>query len=114
MPKLFVGGIKWEATKEQLEDHFSQFGDVVSCKMVTDKETGKPRGFSFIEFATDAEANRAIEGGNGQQFMGRPLTVNMAREREHTARGGFSESQNRANSASLNRLRELLNVRHRR
>lgn len=94
MAKLFVGGIKFEATEPQLADFFSQFGEVKSCKLVHDRETGRPRGFGFVEFASKGEADLAIQGANGAYFMGRPLNVNEAREREQTPRtGGQNQSR---------------------
>lgn len=84
--KLYVGNLPFSTTESELHDLFSQHGEVTSANIVMDRETGRPRGFGFVEFADDASGNRAIEALNGAQIGGRSLTVNEARPRE--ARGG--------------------------
>lgn len=77
--KLFVGGINYDSSEEGLKDHFSQAGNVESAVIITDKMTGRSKGFGFVEFATDEEAQKAIDMFNDQEFEGRKLTVNEAR-----------------------------------
>jgi RNA recognition motif-containing protein len=84
--KLFVGGLSWELTESQLQEAFSAFGEVNEVKIITDRDTGRPRGFGFVTFADSAEADAAIAKMNGTEFAGRTINVNEARER--TPRGG--------------------------
>ena len=86
--KLYVGNLSFEANQTEIEQAFAKFGAVRSVSLVTDRETGRPRGFGFIEMGTDAEAQAAIAGLNGQNFGGRNLTVNVAKAREGGDRGG--------------------------
>ena len=78
--------------EQELQDHFAQVGAVVSVKVMLDRETGKGRGFGFVDMSSDQEAQAAIEQLNGKEFQGRSLTVNLARPREEHgggAGGGF-------------------------
>lgn len=79
--KLFVGNISWNAEKEQLEELFSQHGDVENVILIRDEE-GRSKGFGFVEFASDEDAQSAKDALNGFSFMERDLFVNDARERE--------------------------------
>jgi len=82
MPKsIYVGNLPWSATEEEIRDLFSQFGDVSSVKLVSDRETGRPRGFGFVEME-DAAAAKAVEALEGSEFGGRTLRVNEAKPRE--------------------------------
>lgn len=85
--KLYVGNLPYNATDEALGEHFSQAGAVDSAVVITDRATGRSKGFGFVEFASDADADKAIEMFDGQDFDGRPLKVNEARPREE--RPGF-------------------------
>ena len=78
--KLFVGNLPYSATEEELRELFAQYGEVQSVKLITDRETGRPRGFAFIEME-DAEAQAAIDALNGTELGGRNLRVDVARER---------------------------------
>jgi cold-inducible RNA-binding protein len=80
--KLFIGGISWNVTDEQLREVFEEIGEVVYCKIIMDRETGRSRGFGFVEYATDAEANEAIDKFEGYELDGRALHVSAARERD--------------------------------
>lgn len=80
--KLYIGNINFRATEAALNELLSQAGEVVSVKLVTDRLTGKPRGFGFVEMASDAEAEKAISMFNGTSFMDRKLVVNEARTGE--------------------------------
>ncbi len=77
--KLFVGGLPWSTTADELKQHFSQFGPVAQASVVTDKMTGRSRGFGFVEYESDDSANQAISQLNGSDFGGRKLLVQEAR-----------------------------------
>lgn len=77
--KLFVGGLPYRTTGDELKDAFSKAGEVASASIVTDRETGRSRGFGFVEMADDSGASSAIEMWNGKDFDGRTLTVSEAR-----------------------------------
>jgi cold-inducible RNA-binding protein len=77
--KLFVGGLPYRTTGEELRDAFAQAGEVASASIVTDRETGRSRGFGFVEMVNDSDAEAAISMWNGKDFGGRMLTVSEAR-----------------------------------
>jgi cold-inducible RNA-binding protein len=85
--KIFVGNLSFEATDEMLAQEFSAFGEVVSASVVTDRVSGRSRGFGFVEMS-DADAETAIAEMNGKDMMGRALTVNESKPRENTGGGG--------------------------
>lgn len=80
--RLYVGGISYSTTDDGLKQHFSQAGEVASANIITDRETGRSRGFGFVEMTTAEGAQKAIEMFNGQELDGRRLVVNEARPRE--------------------------------
>ncbi|HNP75474.1 MAG TPA: RNA-binding protein [bacterium] len=80
--KLYVGGISYSSTEDGLKDYFSQAGEVVSTAIITDKMTGRSKGFGFVEMSSDDEAAKAIEMFDGKEFDGRTLKVNEARPME--------------------------------
>jgi RNA recognition motif-containing protein len=80
--RLFVGNLSYEATEAELRQHFGTIGPVAYCYLPTDRETGRPRGFAFVEFSDDAHAQEAISRLNNQLFRGRPLAVKEAQPRE--------------------------------
>jgi len=80
--KLYVGNLPFSSTENDLLSVFSEHGTVMSARVVIDRETGRSKGFGFVEMSSEDEAVRAVQVLNGQQFMGRPLTVNEARPRE--------------------------------
>ena len=86
--KLYVGNLAYSVRDESLQTAFGQFGTVTSAKVMMDRETGRSKGFGFVEMGSDAEAQAAINGMNGQALDGRPLVVNEARPREERP-GGF-------------------------
>ena len=86
--KLYVGGLPYSTTEQQLQELFSQHGSVTSAKVITDRYTGQSRGFGFVEMATGEEAQKAITALNGTQMDGRPVTVNEARPQEKRTGGG--------------------------
>lgn len=77
--KLYVGGLPYSSTEDGLQEHFAQAGNVTSVNIITDKMTGRSRGFGFVEMATPEEAQKAVEMFDGQDFEGRNLKVNEAR-----------------------------------
>jgi len=89
--KLYVGGLPYSTTEEALKDLFSQAGSVESASVITDRASGRSKGFGFVEMATEEEAQKAIEILNGKEFEGRTITVNEARPQESRPRsGGFN------------------------
>ena len=88
--RLFVGNLPYSATEAALREHFSAIGPLSYIYLPLDRETGKPRGFAFVEFSERAQADEAIRKFNNQLFMGRPLAVNEAREREDRPQGAPS------------------------
>ena len=89
--KLYVGGLSYNTTETSLKDAFSQAGEVVSAAVITDKMSGRSRGFGFVEMATEGDAQKAIDMWNGKELDGRTLIVNEAKPREDHPRrsGGF-------------------------
>jgi cold-inducible RNA-binding protein len=79
--RLYVGNLSFNTTEADLRDLLADSGTVTDAKLVMDRDTGRPRGFGFVEMSTDAEAAKAISNLNGREFQGRALTVNEAQER---------------------------------
>ncbi len=79
---IYVGNLPHATTDSELKDAFGQYGSVDSAKIITDRETGRSRGFGFVEMPDDGDGAKAVQELNGQDFDGRPLTVNEARPRE--------------------------------
>jgi RNA recognition motif-containing protein len=77
--KLFIGNIDWKATQEDLKEAFAQFGAIEDAVIITDRGTGRSKGFGFVTFTEDAEADKAVESMNGKEWMGREISVNEAR-----------------------------------
>jgi RNA recognition motif-containing protein len=86
--KLYVGNLSYGVKSSDLETLFSQFGQVQSAQVIEDRETGRSKGFGFVEMSSDAEAQAAIRGLHEQDHEGRPLTVNEAKPREDRGGGG--------------------------
>lgn len=86
--KVYVGNLAFSVTESSLNDLFSQHGTVDSCRLITDRDTGRSKGFGFVEMSNDDEAQGAISSLHGQEFEGRALTVNEARPQEPRS-GGF-------------------------
>ena len=89
--KLYVGGLPFSVTDGNLEELFKEHGTVESARVISDKFTGKSRGFGFVEMSSGGEAQKAIEALNGTEIEGRTLTVNEARPREQ--RSGFGDDR---------------------
>jgi RNA recognition motif-containing protein len=86
--KIYVGGLPYSATEQQLTELFAPHGTVASARIITDKFTGQSRGFGFVEMSTEDEAKKAIEALNATQMGGRTLTVNEAKPQEPRSGGG--------------------------
>ncbi len=116
--KLYVGNLQFDVTDKDLEELFNQAGECASVAVVTDRATGQSRGFGFVEMSSNADAQKAIQQFDGQEFKGRALTVNEARDREKLqksrhggrARGGWTTS-NLAGSTAKEATRATTGVR---
>ena len=86
--RLYVGNLSFNTTELDLRQLLADSGNVTDAKLVMDRDTGRPRGFGFVEMSTDAEAATAINNLNGREFQGRALTVNEAQERSSGGGGG--------------------------
>src|SRR3954463_1889974 len=86
--KLYVGNLSYDVDSSALEQMFAPHGTVESAQIITDRDTGRSKGFGFVEMSSDAEAQAAIAAMNGQEHGGRALTVNEAKPREERPRGG--------------------------
>jgi RNA recognition motif-containing protein len=85
---IYVGNLSFDTTERELESAFGSFGTVSTARIATDRDTGRARGFGFVEMPNAAEAQAAISGMNGKELQGRTLTVNEARPREERGGGG--------------------------
>jgi RNA recognition motif-containing protein len=86
--KLYVGNLSFDVSQAQLEEMFGPYGSVRSAQLISDRETGRSKGFGFVEMSSDQEAEAAITGMNGQMMGGRALTVNEAKPKEDRPRSG--------------------------
>ncbi|MBL9093277.1 MAG: RNA-binding protein [Planctomycetaceae bacterium] len=86
--RLYVGNLPYSTSSADLESLFAQFGNVTSAQVIQDRDTGRSKGFGFVEMSSDSEAQAAINGLNDKENNGRPLTVNEAKPRENNPRGG--------------------------
>lgn len=86
--KLFVGNLSWNMDDVSLREAFEQFGEVEDARVITDRDTGRSRGFGFVTYHNQDDAHNAIESMNGKELDGRTLNVNQARERESRGGGG--------------------------
>jgi RNA recognition motif-containing protein len=93
--KLYVGNLSYAVTEDELRELFTQAGNVTSVAVIKDRDTGQSKGFAFVEFSTQADAQKAINRFNGQKLGERTLTVNLARPKEERSRsGGYGSSHN--------------------
>ncbi len=95
--KLYVGNLPYSTTDASLSDLFSQAGTVTSASVITDKMSGRSKGFGFVEMSTPEEAQAAISKFHGQEFEGRALTVSEARPKEDRPRGDFGGNRGGGN-----------------
>jgi len=93
--KIYVGNLSSEVTEEELRQEFEAFGEVTSVDIITDKYSGRPRGFGFVEMASVSEGQAAITGLNGKTLKERTLNVNVARPRSERRDGGFGGGRQR-------------------
>lgn len=84
--KIYVGNMSYDVTQDELNDLFSEFGEVSTVKIIDDRDTGRPKGFAFVEMPKQAEAENAIKGLNEKEFKGRAIKVNQARPKEDRPR----------------------------
>ena len=102
--KIYVGGLPYSATESEVEALFAQHGTVQSTQVITDKFTGRSRGFGFVEMSTQSEAEAAIAALNSTEMGGRTLTVNEARPRPPRTGGGFVGSRSDGNQGKNSRF----------
>ena len=103
MNRVFVGNLSFNTTENQLQDAFAPHGNVIEAKLMTDRDTGRSRGFGFVTLSTPEEAQRAITALNGSSIDDRALTVNIARPREEGGGGQRSGGNRRREFSSSNR-----------
>lgn len=97
--KLYIGNLSFKAQEEELTELFSAHGDVKSTRIITDRDSGRSRGFAFVEMGDEEQANKAIEALDGQDHLGRSLRVSVAKERED--RGPRERRHDRGNRDNL-------------
>jgi len=95
--KLFVAGLAYSMTNDELRDLFAEFGTVESAQIIVDRETNRSKGFGFVEMSSEEESKNAIQSLNGKDMNGRPLTVNEARPREDRPRSFGPRNNDRNN-----------------
>ena len=86
--KIYIGNMSFDTTEDTLRQAFEAFGEVNSVNIIADRDTGRPRGFAFVEMSTSEDGNAAIDGLNGKELDGRQLTVSVARSRNDNRGGG--------------------------
>lgn len=99
---LFVAGLPYDLTDNELRDLFAEFGTVKSAKVIMDRETNRSKGFGFVEMGAEDESKNAIQGLNGKDMNGRPLTVNEARPREDRPARSYGDRNDNRNSIGNN------------
>lgn len=82
MKKVFIGNLDYSVKSDDLREHFSEAGEIVDAVVISDKQTGRSRGFGFVEFSSEDEAKKAIDLFNGKEFKGRELVVNEAKPQQ--------------------------------
>ncbi len=91
--KLFVGSLSWNVKDDDLSQFFASAGTVVSASVITDRDSGRSKGFGFVEMSSDEEAKKAISELNGKELDGREITVNEARPREERPRNSYDNNR---------------------
>jgi len=86
--RIYVGNFGFDTSEQEIRDAFEAYGQVQEVSLIQDRDTGRPKGFGFVEMPTSAEAQAAIEALNGKEFTGRAITVNEARPRQDRSSGG--------------------------
>ena len=103
---IYVSNLNFSTKSESLQDLFAEYGEVTSANIITDRETGRSRGFGFVEMPNDAEGQKAIDELNGIDFEGKTITVNVARPKEDRgSRGGFNRGGGNRGGGGYNRNR---------
>lgn len=92
---IYVGNLAYKSTDDDLRSLFSQYGEVTSARVVTDRASGRSKGFGFVEMPDEAAAQAAIDAINGNDFQGRPLRVNKSQPKPREERGGFRRRDDR-------------------
>lgn len=105
MKKIFVGNLSWKTSEEQLKAHFEVYGQVLSAKIVTDKTTGRSKGFGFVEMADEEGASNAIRELNGKPLVDRPLRLSLAQERDRSERRDSGSSRGDYNGGGRSNYR---------
>jgi RNA-binding proteins (RRM domain) len=100
---IYVSGLNFSTASESLQELFAEYGEVDSAKIITDRETGRSRGFAFVEMPNDEEGQKAIDGLNGTNFEGKTITVNVARPRTERSSGGYNNRGGNGGGYSRNR-----------
>ncbi|MCH2048204.1 MAG: RNA-binding protein [Trichodesmium sp. ALOHA_ZT_67] len=95
---IYVGNLSYEVTQDDLNDVFAEYGTVKRVQLPTDRETGRPRGFGFVEMKTEEEEQKAIDALDGAEWMGREIKVNKAKPREERGGSGSGSGGNRRTS----------------
>lgn len=103
--KLYVGNLSYQTTELDLQNLFSQAGSITSVSLIKDRETGRSKGFAFIEMASQSEAEQAIKMFNGSRLGDREINVNIARPREDKPSSGYGSRSGYGNSRDRNRNR---------
>lgn len=91
--KIFVGNLPFSITQEELQETFSQFGEIASINIITDRMSGRPKGFAFVEYTEDSSAQAAVDGMSGKKIGERDAIVNLARPRTYSGGGGFNRDR---------------------
>lgn len=94
--KLFIGGLSWGTTTEQLRENFEKYGEIQDAKVITDRESGRSRGFGFVTFAENESATTALGEMNGAEFDGRTIRVDVAHDRGFSRDKGSDDSYERS------------------
>jgi|ERR1035437_661262 RNA recognition motif-containing protein len=97
---IFVGGIPFASSEEEIREQFEKFGAVSSCKIIIDRETGRSKGFGFIEMPNDDEAKKAIDALNNAEFGGKTLGVRIAEDRKPKEKRDYNSNRNRGGGGS--------------
>ena len=100
---IYVGNLPWSTTEQELREAFEEYGEVSSVSIITDRDTGRSRGFGFVEMPSDADARKAIDALSGAEMDGRSITVNQARPREDRGGGRRGGSDQRRGGSNQGR-----------
>lgn len=90
---IYVSNLNFSTESESLQELFAEYGEVTSSKIITDRDTGRSRGFAFVEMSNDSEGQKAIDELNGTDFEGKTINVNVARPRVERSNGGYNNSR---------------------